>query len=128
METKQVICIRKDLKMRRGKEAAQAAHASMAVFFDKITERGTDSITISNLDKEMMDWVNGAFTKVCVSVQDEKQLFEIYRKAKDAKLPVSMITDAGKTEFGGKPTKTCIAIGPAEASKIDNITGDLKLL
>jgi len=34
MEVKQVIVLRKDLQMRKGKMIAQGAHASMKVFFD----------------------------------------------------------------------------------------------
>ena len=33
---KQIIAVRRDLKMRRGKEAAQVAHAAMKVFLNGI--------------------------------------------------------------------------------------------
>jgi PTH2 family peptidyl-tRNA hydrolase len=39
-----------------------------------------------------------------------------------------VVTDSGLTEFGGVPTKTCVAIGPDKSSKIDIITGGLELL
>jgi peptidyl-tRNA hydrolase, PTH2 family len=67
-------------------------------------------------------------TKICVRVDSESELLEIARKAEDAGLTVHVITDAGHTEFGGVPTKTCLAIGPDEDEKIDAITGHLKLL
>ena len=35
MNVKQVIVLRKDLNMRKGKMVAQGAHASMKVFFDR---------------------------------------------------------------------------------------------
>ena len=71
---------------------------------------------------------NGLFTKICVSCDSEQELEELYKKAKDAKLPCSLIVDAGLTEFNGTPTKTCIAIGPANSEEINKITGHLKLL
>jgi PTH2 family peptidyl-tRNA hydrolase len=55
-------------------------------------------------------------------------LVELYTKAKQAGLICSLIVDAGLTEFGGVPTKTCCAIGPAWAEDVDKITGELKLL
>ena len=48
--------------------------------------------------------------------------------AQESKLPCSLITDAGLTEFNGVPTNTCIAIGPWDPAEIDKITGHLKLL
>lgn len=131
METKQVIILRKDLNMRKGKMVAQGAHASMKVFFDRIMEpKGLEwdnEITIKLTD-EMFHWMNNAFTKVCVSVNSEAELLEVYQRAKDMGLPCSLITDAGRTEFNGVPTKTAVAIGPAEVGKVNEITGTLSLL
>ena len=81
-----------------------------------------------NLTPQMQDWINGSFAKVCVKVNSEEELMEIHDKAKEAGLEVHLITDSGRTEFGGVPTRTCLAIGPDEAEKIDNITGELTLL
>lgn len=115
---KQVIVIRKDLKMRRGKEIAQGSHASMA-FLLKNHYR-LDS-------KVVQKWVSGGQTKVTLCVNSEEELLEIYNRAKENNLDVHLITDAGLTEFNGVPTKTCLAIGPDEADKINKITGQLKL-
>ena len=70
----------------------------------------------------------GAFAKVCCRVESEDDLTEIHDKAVDAGLEVHLITDSGKTECHGQPTNTCLAIGPDDAEKIDEITGDLILL
>lgn len=67
-------------------------------------------------------------TKIYVRVDSEAELLEIAQKAQEAGLIVHVITDAGHTEFAGVPTKTCLAIGPDEADKIDAVTGNLKLL
>jgi PTH2 family peptidyl-tRNA hydrolase len=61
-------------------------------------------------------------------VNSEEELMTIYEKATSAGLEVHLITDSGKTEFHGQPTRTCLAIGPDFAAKIDPITGHLELL
>lgn len=119
-EVKQVIVMRKDLKMRRGKEISQGAHAAMAFMTNKIKAGGT-------FDEMEMAWIKGIFTKVCVRVDSEADLDAIGEAAKKAGLQVHVMTDAGKTEFAGVPTKTCLAIGPDLPEKIDPITRHLEL-
>jgi len=120
---KQVIVIRKDLKMRRGKEIAHGAHASMA-FLSRAVKSHHPIYNLTNVQKE---WLVGSFTKICVVVNSEKELDSIFNKCKEGGLEVSLITDDGLTEFNGVKTKTCLAIGPDYSSKIDPITKDLKL-
>lgn len=122
--------MRKDLNMRKGKMVAQGAHASLKAVLDNMAWYPRDNVMSLDLSKNkaMDDWISGAFTKVCVSVDSEKELLEIFNRAKEAGLICGLITDAGLTEFNGVPTKTCCAIGPAWASDIDKITGHLKLL
>ena len=74
------------------------------------------------------DWINGKFTKVCVSVDSLDELNAVYEKAKSEGISCALITDAGLTEFNGVPTVTCCAIGPAWSTDVDPITGHLKLL
>ena len=134
---KQVIVLRKDLKMRRGKMCAQAAHASMKVFLDIGSIKEIDCLKdIPHYDRhlqipitlEMWLWFTGIYTKICVYVLSEDALLAIHKQAIEAKLPVALIKDVGKTEFHGVPTYTCLAIGPDKSEKIDKITGDLPLL
>ena len=133
--TKQVIVMRTDLNMRKGKMCAQASHASMAFltrnggFYQSSLEdnRAFHNERMSNID-EAEDWMRNSFTKICVGVKSEEELDEIYKKAEDAGLTVHMIVDNGLTEFNGVKTKTCLAIGPHYSEKIDKITGHLKLL
>ncbi len=113
---KQIIVIRKDLNMRKGKMIAQGAHASV-------------NVVVDNLDNsEVKQWMNGMHTKIAVSVDSEEELISIYDQAKDSGLICSMVVDSGLTEFNGVPTKTCIAIGPTTSDKLQSITGHLKLL
>lgn len=125
METKQVIVIRKDLKMRQGKAIAQGCHASLAVITQGLHQRLFGPWFFSPT-KEMEDWLVNSFTKICVYVNSEEELLSVYNKANDAKLLCSLIKDSGKTEFK-VPTYTAVAIGPDEVSKIDAITGNLPL-
>lgn len=113
---KQVIVLRKDLNMRKGKMVAQGAHAAMKA-------------TIENLHRpEVKFWLAGAFTKVVVSVDSEQELFDLQASALREGLICSLIIDNGDTEFNGVKTPTAIAIGPALSEYIDKITGSLKLL
>ena len=141
---KQVIVMRKDLNMRKGKMVAQGAHASIA-FLTKdssiekrdITQDGkqVELTSFSNnflypvgFYDNLKDWIDNGFTKICLSVDSEQELLDIYNKAKEAGLVVQLITDSGFTEFNGVPTKTCLAIGPELNEDIDKITSHLKLL
>jgi len=130
--TKQMIVMRKYLNMRKGKMVAQGAHASVAVLLNA-GEFGGDGPVDFTLHFETEDdplycWIRGLFTKICVSVDSEEELMEVYGKAKEAGLLCTLITDCGLTEFNGVPTKTCCAIGPATDEQLQPITGHLKLL
>lgn len=126
-DAKQVIVMRKDLGMRKGKMIAQGAHASMAVLLDR-GDLVDDAYRIE-MTPAMHKWVvTGRFTKVCVSVNSEAELDAVVAKAKEAGVPVALIVDAGRTEFHGVPTKTCCAVGPAWTDEVDAITGALPLL
>ena len=115
---KQVIVMRKDLDMRSGKIAVQAAHAATMWLFMGI--EGTEQIA--------RRWAEeSALMKVCVRVNSEAELLEVAEKARAAGLIVVPIRDAGRTAFHGVPTMTCCAIGPADDDAVDAITGALKL-
>jgi PTH2 family peptidyl-tRNA hydrolase len=124
MPVKQVIVMRRDLKMRRGKEIAQGGHATMMWLSDRLRRFNYSS---PHLSAEEMEWMRGLFTKICLQVNSEEELLAIFNKAKENGLTAYLVTDSGKTEFDGVPTNTCCAIGPNEASKIDEITSGLKL-
>jgi PTH2 family peptidyl-tRNA hydrolase len=125
---KQVIVMRKDLGMRKGKMIAQGAHASLKVLLDAgKRDPGGLEFTIT-LDPALATWLGGRFTKVCVSVSSEAELDAIVANARAAGVPCALIVDAGHTEFHGVPTKTCCAVGPAWADAVDAITGALPLL
>ena len=120
---KQVIVVRNDLNMRRGKMIGQGAHASIMFLVHRLCDA-----EVGGKDHAIQEWLSHGMTKICVRADSEAELLEIAQKAQDAGLTVHVITDAGHTEFAGIPTKTCLAIGPDEEDKIDAVTGNLKLL
>jgi PTH2 family peptidyl-tRNA hydrolase len=113
MMMKQAILIRQDLKLPKGKMAAQAAHASVECVF--------------RADKELVKaWRAEGMGKIVVKVADEKELYKYVEEAKSIGLATAIITDAGHTvvEPG---TVTCAGIGPDTVEKIDRIISKLKL-
>jgi PTH2 family peptidyl-tRNA hydrolase len=129
--TKQVLVIRKDLKMRRGKEGSQLSHASMA-FLTKskviypFTKEGK-FILESVITPAQKEWIESSYTKITCVVESEKELVDLYDHAISRGVEAHLITDNGLTEFHGVPTKTALAIGPDYNENIDPITKDLKL-
>jgi PTH2 family peptidyl-tRNA hydrolase len=126
-DVKQVIVVRKDLGMRKGKIAAQVAHASMKFLVDNNEAKRGDEVIIKLTPSEAM-WLTGSFTKVVVGVDSEEHLQNLIFQAELADIEVHPIVDNGKTEFNGVPTLTCAAFGPCTAEELDRITGGLKLI
>lgn len=114
MPYKQVILVREDLKLPKGKLAAQCSHASVD--------------TILKSDKKIVDlWKKEGGKKVILKVKDEKDLFKYKQMSEDFGLKTALITDAGRTVL--EPgTITCLGIGPDLEEKIDKVSGKLKMV
>ena len=114
MAYKQVILVRQDLKLPKGKMSVQVAHASVG------------SLVKSHKD-DVSSWKKEGMKKVALKVKDLAELMKYKEDAEDAGLVVSLIEDAGKTvvEPG---TVTCLGIGPDKEEKIDKVTGKLKMV
>lgn len=111
---KQVILVREDLKLSKGKMAVQVSHASV------------DAVLKS--DKEIVkSWRREGMKKVVLRVKDKEELLKYKLIAKDNKLVTALITDAGKTHIS-PGTITCLAIGPDDEEKIDEVSEKLKLI
>lgn len=124
---KQVIVMRKDLNMRKGKMCAQAAHASIASIFKTDVRLDTtykSSVVPTNYQSE---WLRTGMKKVVLGIESEEELLAIVKRAKLEMIPAHTVTDAGLTEFNA-PTLTCAALGPWPDAELDQITGHLKLL
>jgi PTH2 family peptidyl-tRNA hydrolase len=116
-EYKQVIVFRGDLKLSKGKIAAQAGHAAVSA--------------AEEARKRHRGWWDGWLfegqRKIAVKVKDEKELLELEEAAEELGLPNALIVDRGLTEIP-PDTITCLGIGPAPAEKVDRLTADLPLL
>jgi len=109
---KQVILVRQDLKLQKGKMSVQVAHASVGAL-------------VKSHKDDVKKWEGLGQKKVVLKVKDLDELMEYKEKAEDSGLVTSLITDAGKTVL--EPgTITCLGIGPDKEEKIDKITGKLK--
>jgi PTH2 family peptidyl-tRNA hydrolase len=113
-EVKQVILMRSDLKMSKGKMIAQGAHASV------------DAVLNAN-KKLVSKWRSVGMKKIALKVESLEQLKELLKQAQEADLITSQIADAGHTEVA-PGTITCGVIGPGPEIQIDKITGNLKML
>lgn len=111
---KQVLIVRTDLKMGKGKIAAQCCHGCLGAY------KMADSTKISK-------WEDSGMAKVVCKVSSLDDLLELKRMAIVEKVPYFLVVDAGKTQIPISTT-TVLAIGPDDDEIIDKITGDLKLL
>ena len=114
MSFKQVILVRQDLKLSKGKTSAQCSHASVEA--------------VLRSDKEdIAKWRSEGMKKIILKVPDKISLIKYKEQAEKDDIITALITDAGLTELK-KAEVTCLAIGPDKEEKIDKITGKLKTL
>jgi len=131
---KQVIVVRKDLKMSKGKMAAQVAHASLGALFMAMgigkfaPKHEGETIQISlPYNSPLHYWLNESFTKVVLEVENEEEMYNLWnRLTAQLFIPYSVILDEGRTELNGE-NLTCIGIGPFWSEQINEFTGHLKL-
>ena len=111
------IVARADLKLSKGKFAAQAAHAAVNA-----------ALTAVKLSKKQLEeWNNSGARKIVVVARNLEHLKRIYGEARADGLVAEMISDAGHTEIPAG-TVTVVAIGPARRVEVDAIIGQLPLL
>ncbi|XP_076236819.1 peptidyl-tRNA hydrolase 2, mitochondrial isoform X2 [Calliopsis andreniformis] len=112
---KLILVIRTDLKMGKGKIAAQCAHAAVAAY--KAARKHP---------KILQAWEECGQAKITVRVDSEDVLQEIAKQAKAVGLLSNIIQDAGHTQIA-PGSRTVCAVGPGPAPLIDKVTGHLKL-
>ncbi|MBM3303837.1 MAG: peptidyl-tRNA hydrolase [Candidatus Aenigmarchaeota archaeon] len=111
---KQVIAVRADLKLGKGKLAAQVAHASLGAY----RYAGGEA---------KFAWEHDGEKKVVVKARDAGELARLEKKARSLGIPCALITDAGRTQVEAG-TMTAIGLGPADEKALDSIAGHLKLM
>ena len=130
---KQMIVMRRDLRMRKGKIAAQAGHACVNAVLAAMIRDGASPDMDEHGDLRvdggtaLSAWFDQGEAKVCVYVDSEEALLAIHRQALEAGILSVLIQDSGLTEFHGEPTYTCLAFEPLPASRADPLTGELPL-
>lgn len=116
-EFKQVIAVRTDLRMGKGKLAAQVGHAAVSAA-EEARRRHPEWLEA---------WLREGQCKVAVKVRSLPDLLSLQKKASHMRLPYSLIMDRGLTQLP-PDTVTCLGIGPAPSVQVDRITGNLPLL
>ena len=114
---KQAIVIRTDVKMSRGKIAAQAGHAAISA-----AEQAR-----KKYNEWWEAWLEEGQCKVALKAKSEEELLKLEKEAEASSLPHALITDRGLTEIP-PGTVTCLGIGPAPSVLLDKVTGKLPLL
>lgn len=115
-EFKMILVVRNDLKMGKGKVAAQCSHAAVAAY--KQVQRRNPEL--------LKQWEYCGQPKVVVKAPDEDTLINLLGQAREVGLTVSLIQDAGRTQIA-PGSRTVLGVGPGPADLIDRVTGDLKL-
>ncbi|MFC1733382.1 peptidyl-tRNA hydrolase Pth2 [candidate division KSB1 bacterium] len=114
---KQVILVREDLKLPKGKMAAQVAHASVSAVFES-QETGKKDL--------VKKWRDTGMMKIVLRVKDLPELKKYQKLAQENDLVAVDIADAGRTVVKSG-TVTCLGIGPESERKIDKVTGELDI-
>lgn len=115
-EMKLVLVVRSDLKMGKGKAAAQCSHATLKAY--KQLQKKNKNI--------LRAWEMNGQPKVVVKIEDEASMLELSSLAREVGLTVSIIQDAGRTQIAAG-SRTVVGIGPGPVDLIDQVTGHLKL-
>ncbi|XP_034034897.1 peptidyl-tRNA hydrolase 2, mitochondrial [Thalassophryne amazonica] len=113
---KMILVVRNDLKMGKGKVAAQCSHAAVSAY--KQVQRRNPEL--------LKQWEYCGQPKVVVKAPDEEALIDLLSHAKEVGLPISLIQDAGRTQIA-PGSRTVLGIGPGPSDLIDHVTGHLKL-
>jgi PTH2 family peptidyl-tRNA hydrolase len=114
---KQVIVFRSDLKLSKGKIAAQSGHAAVSAAEEARKHHKA----------WWKAWINEGQCKIAVKVKSEREILELEKQAKELALPCALIIDRGLTEVP-PGTITCLGIGPAPSEIVDRLTSKLPLL
>jgi len=114
---KQVLVFRSNLRLSKGKSAAQAGHAAVSAAEEARRHH-----------REWFErWSEEGQCKIAVKVKNEEEMSKLQAKAGQMGLPYALVIDRGLTEVP-PGTVTCLGIGPAPAERVDQITGKLPLL
>jgi len=115
-DMKMVLVVRNDLKMGKGKAAAQCCHATLSAY--KQARRKCPEV--------LRSWECNGQPKVTVKCDTEDELMLLLTQARSLGLVSAVIADAGRTQIA-PGSKTVLAVGPGPGVQVDQVTGALKL-
>ncbi len=116
-ELKQVIIIRTDIEMGKGKVVAQGCHASLMSYLEA-----------DKAHKDVAEeWLRNGEKKIVLKIDDYEKMKRLFDAFKYKGIPCALVSDAGLTQLPPN-TKTALGIGPWKSSEIDAFTSALKLL
>ena len=122
-DIKQVLVVRNDLKMGKGKIGAQCGHATLSSYLNAKRMATNSKYWTKVIEK----WNWEGVKKICVKVNTAEELIEVQKMANKLGLPNYLVADAGHTQIAAGSLTVC-GIGPASSAQIDAITKDKKLL
>lgn len=118
MNTKLIYCVRNDLKMGKGKIASQCCHGTFEIYENNIKKKKSNMITL---------WKSTGQAKIILKINSEKEMYKLKKNAEDLKMCTHIVCDAGHTQVS-QGSNTVLIIGPDYESRLNQITGHLKLL
>jgi len=114
---KLVLVVNQELKMGKGKIAAQVGHASVSATM-KAGDRSSQLLEA---------WLRSGQKKVCLKIESAEKLLQLKSEAERTEIQTVQINDAGKTQIPSG-SLTVVAFGPDFEDKLEQLTGHLKLL
>ncbi|BFG03162.1 probable peptidyl-tRNA hydrolase 2 [Drosophila madeirensis] len=118
--TKLALVVRSDLKMSKGKTAAQCAHAAVMCYQNAAQGTAEQSAILQR-------WCRVGQPKIVLRVESFEQLNNLERQAQKANVVAALVRDAGRTQLDAG-TATVLGLGPASAAELDKLIAHLKLL
>tara|TARA_B100000579_G_scaffold435285_1_gene458159 strand:- start:106 stop:525 length:420 start_codon:yes stop_codon:yes gene_type:complete len=116
-DIKMIFIVNSELKMGKGKIAAQVGHAAVS-----------STLKSGEKNPELLEaWLASGQKKICVKGEDAGHLLQLEKQCKEIGITAVKIHDAGHTQI---PTGslTVLSLGPDMESILDKVSGDLKLL
>ncbi|KAF0693675.1 Aste57867_15378 [Aphanomyces stellatus] len=114
---KMVLVVRNDLKMGKGKIAAQCGHATLGAY----------KRAVKRTPRAVECWETFGQAKIALKIESEDEMLALASRAKDMGIVHHVVIDAGRTQIAPN-TRTVLAVGPAPNGDVDNLTGHLKLM
>mmetsp|Transcript_3234 Transcript_3234/g.7369 ORF Transcript_3234/g.7369 Transcript_3234/m.7369 type:complete len:185 (+) Transcript_3234:133-687(+) len=113
---KMVLVVNQELKMGKGKIAAQCGHASVGCY----------KRSIKMCPKGLRAWEYTGCAKIAVKCPTEEEMRTIFDKAVERGLPLYLVEDAGRTQIAAGSRTVLGIFGPTYV--FDDLTSHLKLM